>query len=56
MCTNSELWTREDIKCYKQSLMGPFDESVEDQNPAGKLDSEVLTHKLSEGNEDSFRN
>lgn len=56
MCKNLELWTREDIKCCKQSLVGQSDEIVEDQNPARNVDSEVLAHKLSEGNENSFRN
>lgn len=56
MHKNLELWTREERKCYEQSLMGQSDESVEVQNSARNVDCEVLARRLSAENEDSFRN
>lgn len=40
MHKNLEPWTREERKCYEQSLMGQSDESVEVQNSARNVDCE----------------
>lgn len=50
------IWTRKEVECYKQNLMGCPRRNLEDSHVDTKADSGCLAHKISERTNDCISN